>query len=243
MNQKLENATKLYMEGIRDGNARQAVTQYTGQRYTQHSTGVRNGVEGFVEFFEPFLAHNPVRDIQIVRSVVDGQYVFVQASQDLNNGQARWLTTDLFDTDEQDTIIEHWDVISPLNTEHQVDGPTEIQDLAATEDNKAIVRNFLCEVMVLGQTNDLAKFINQESLVVHALTVLEAWQDDIGTYHEVFKLIGQGNFVVAYNRVMQEGQEWARFDLFRLRDRRIEEWWVNQEAVPPKEEWVNGGKF
>ena len=54
MSKKLENATNLYMEGIRDGNARQAVTKYTGKRYTQHSTGVRNGIEGFVAFFEPF---------------------------------------------------------------------------------------------------------------------------------------------------------------------------------------------
>lgn len=45
MSRKLENATNLYMEGIRDGHARQAVTKYTGIRYTQHSTGVRNGIE------------------------------------------------------------------------------------------------------------------------------------------------------------------------------------------------------
>lgn len=54
MGQKLENAKALYLEGIRDGNARAAVTKYTGARYTQHSTGVRDGVEGFVEFFEPY---------------------------------------------------------------------------------------------------------------------------------------------------------------------------------------------
>ena len=52
MGRKLENAKGLYLEGIRDGNAREAVTKYTGERYTQHSTGVRDGVEGFVEFFE-----------------------------------------------------------------------------------------------------------------------------------------------------------------------------------------------
>ena len=34
MNQKLHNARQLYLEGIRDGNAREAVTKYTGPRYT-----------------------------------------------------------------------------------------------------------------------------------------------------------------------------------------------------------------
>ena len=84
MTAKLDNAIALYMDGIRDGNAREAVTKYTGDRYTQHSTGVRDGVEGFVEFFEPFLERNPVRDIQIIRSFEDGQYVFLQAYQNLS---------------------------------------------------------------------------------------------------------------------------------------------------------------
>ena len=77
MNSKVENATGLYLEGIRDGNPREAVANYTGDRYIQHSTGVRDGVEGFVEFFETFIEHNPVRDIEIVRTLEYGQYLFV----------------------------------------------------------------------------------------------------------------------------------------------------------------------
>jgi hypothetical protein len=65
----LANAQSLYLEGIRDGDVRRAVEAYTGDRYTQHSTGVRDGVEGFVEFFEPFVKNNPVRDIELVRSL------------------------------------------------------------------------------------------------------------------------------------------------------------------------------
>ena len=49
MGEKRDNAIGLYLEGIRDGRAREAVTRYTGDRYTQHSTGVRDGVEGFVD--------------------------------------------------------------------------------------------------------------------------------------------------------------------------------------------------
>jgi predicted SnoaL-like aldol condensation-catalyzing enzyme len=88
MTRKIDNAVALYMEGIRDGNAREAVTKYTGARCTQHSTGVRDGVEGFVEFFEPLLANNPERDIRIVRAIEDGDFVWMQASQSLNGGAA-----------------------------------------------------------------------------------------------------------------------------------------------------------
>lgn len=56
MSAKLENAKALYMEGTGNGRVREAVTAYTGARYTQHSAGVADGVEGFVAFFEPFLA-------------------------------------------------------------------------------------------------------------------------------------------------------------------------------------------
>lgn len=111
MSKKSENARALYLEGIRDGRVREAVTKYTGDRYTQHSTGVADGIEGFVAFFEPFVKRCPARDIQVVRMIEDGPYVFAHVFQDINNGEAKWVTADLFDTDENDKIIEHWDVI------------------------------------------------------------------------------------------------------------------------------------
>ena len=111
MSKKSENAKNLYMVGIRDGKIRQAVTEYIGDRYTQHSTGVGNNIEGFVAFFEPFVKRNKVRDIRIVRTIEDGQYVFVHVYQNMNNGEAKWVTADFFDTDKNDKIIEHWDVI------------------------------------------------------------------------------------------------------------------------------------
>jgi predicted SnoaL-like aldol condensation-catalyzing enzyme len=70
MSEKLENAKKLYLEGIRDGKI-EAVEKYSGDRYTQHSTGVKDGT-------------------------------------------ARWITADLFDTDENDKLIEHWYNMEPI---------------------------------------------------------------------------------------------------------------------------------
>ncbi|MBC7001752.1 hypothetical protein BIZ37_04235 [Photobacterium sp. BZF1] len=248
MNSKLATATNLYMEGIRDGNAKEAITKYTGRRYTQHSTGVRNGVEGFIEFFEPFLVRCPIRDIRVIRSIVDGQYVFLQVFQDINNGDAKWVTTDLFDTDSNDKIIEHWDVISAYqdvndSSSDQISGETEITDLEATEDNKERVREFLCDVMVLGQHEKRDTFVDATQLVTHAAPDVGSLDSYIGSYDQVFKIIGQGNFVVAYSRVCKDNQELARFDIFRLKDGMIEELWINQEPVLPKHEWVNGGKF
>jgi len=94
MSQKINNARSLYLEGIRDGNYEAAIEKYTGARYTQHSTGVKDGKEGFLEFFERFMKNHPKRDIRIIRSIEDGQYVFLHVYQNLDEGKSEWVTTD-----------------------------------------------------------------------------------------------------------------------------------------------------
>ncbi len=257
---RLENARRLYLEGIRDGNARAAVEAYTGDRYTQHSTGVRDGVEGFVEFFEPFIERNPERQIDIVRSFVDGRFVFVQAAQELNGGETRWVTTDLFDTDGNEKIIEHWDVIHALGGENpgghtQVDGATEITDLHLTEANKDVVRRLLTEAFCEEPTAPLSDFISGETYINHnpdapdgleSLLEMDRSSRANGEalfYREVHHIIGQGNFVVSFAHQVWNSIDYAAFDIFRLENGMIVEHWDNVETLPPADELVNSGKF
>ncbi|MEO1450476.1 MAG: nuclear transport factor 2 family protein, partial [Bacteroidota bacterium] len=253
-------ARNLYLEGIRDGNAREAVTRYTGDRYTQHSTGVRDGIEGFVEFFEPFIKRNPKRDIQLVRGLVDGQYVFIHAYQNINDGEAQWVTTDFFDTDENDKIIEHWDVIAPFSPSNpsghsSVDGPAEITDLDKTEANKALVRSLIEDgLMRGGNPANLSKYISSEKYIQHNKEVgdgLEHFQK-LATnpnrplnYDELVLLVGQGNFVATLCKAnWNDGkinQDYAQVDLFRVENGKVVEHWDNVEPVPEND--VNGGKF
>lgn len=260
MGKKLENVRALYMEGIRDGNARAAVTRYTGDRYTQHSTGVADGVEGFLEFFEPFLERNPVRDIRIVRGFEDGQYVFVQAYQELNNGEDKWITTDLFDTDDNDLIIEHWDVIGPVATttvsgHSQIDGPTEITNIEDTERNKAIVKEFAKTVLVGGNYDRVTDYISSDTYIQHnpqaddGLAGFAAFAADLAAkglamkYTDIFKIVGQGNFVVSYSKMLLGDDQYAVFDIFRLENELIVEHWDNMEKILPEDQWGNSGKF
>ncbi len=254
MNRKLANATGLYLEGIRDGKVREAVTKYTGDRYTQHSTGVADGVEGFVAFFEPFVERNPVRDIRVVRALVDGPYVFVHVFQDINNGEAKWVTTDLFETDDDDKIVEHWDVIAPYidppsDGRSPIDGPTEIRDEELTEKNKELVRDFVENVLVHRRTTQIrdylgAEYIQHNPQLEDGVEAFEAFVNGAGAdmvYRDVFKVIGQGNFVMVYSSVFLE-VELAVFDLFRVEDGRIVEHWDNAEPIPTGPQ-PNSGKF
>lgn len=258
MNQKLYNAQQLYLEGIRDGKAREAVTKYTGTRYTQHSTGVRDGIEGFVEFFEPFIARNPKRDIQIVRGWADGQHVFLHVYQSLNDGESQWVTTDFFDTDENDKIIEHWDVIAAYTDSSpsghtSIDGSTDIVDLNRTEANKAIVRSLIEDVlMVGGDPTKIDAYISAETYIQHNKDVpdglehfrpLALAKDKPLIYTDLHLLVGCGNFVATLCRAEWEGAPLAQVDIFRLENGQVVEHWDNSEPVPPKDTWVNGGKF
>lgn len=257
MGHGINNATNLYMEGIRDGKAREAVTKYTGARYTQHSTGVKDGVEGFVEFFEPFLERNPIRDIRVVRAVEDGQYVFLHVFQSLNNGEAEWVTTDFFDTDEYGKIIEHWDVISAYcpqtpSGHTSIDGPTEIVDLDKTENNKQLVRDLIRDVLIGENPEKIDNYISSETYIQHNAEVpdgldhfrpLALAADKPLIYDEIVLLVGQGNFVATLCKASWAGQALAQVDIFRVEDGLIVEHWDNSEPVPPEDEWVNSGKF
>lgn len=257
MSEKLENARNLYLEGIRDGRAREAITKYSGSRYTQHSTGVRDGIKGFVEFFEPFLERNPERDIQIIRAIEDGQYVFLHVYQSLNDGEAQWVTTDFFDTDENDKIIEHWDVISEYAPETpsghtSIDGPTEIIDLDMTEENKQLVHGLIHDVLIGRNPGNIDNYISSETYIQHNAEVpdgiehfktLVSSKDRSLVYEEIVLLVGQGNFVATLCKAFWEGRQYAQVDIFRIEDGKVVEHWDNAEPVPPEEELVNSGKF
>ncbi|MEM9606497.1 MAG: nuclear transport factor 2 family protein [Actinomycetota bacterium] len=260
MSAKLQNATNLYMEGIRDGNAREAVTRYTGDVYVQHSTGVRDGVEGFLEFFEGFLERTPDRDIQVIRGIEDGEYVFLHVTQSLNGGSAKWITTDMFHFDEDDQIIEHWDVIAEwvdetVSGRSQFDGATEVVDLDRTEANRALVTAFIDDVLVGGNGQNAASYVSTETYLQHnpavgdGLEGLGAYLGQLAeagapmVYKYVHRILAQGNFVVAYSLMQMGDEDYAVFDIFRVEDGKIVEHWDNMEPLPRGEMLVNQGKF
>jgi predicted SnoaL-like aldol condensation-catalyzing enzyme len=257
---RVQHAKGLYLQGIRDGNMQEALDKHVGDRYTQHSTGVADGKEGFKAFFEPFLERTPVRDIQVVRVIEDGQYVFCHVYQSLNNGEAKWVTADLFDTDSKGCLVEHWDVIAEFiegtaSGRSMVDGPTEIEDLDKTDANKAIVQGFVDDVLTGGKADKVTDYISTEQYDQHNPDVKDGlagfgkhlqkvMQSGAATeYVKVYHLIGQGNFVVIYSHTKMGGDDYAFFDIFRLKNEKIVEHWDVQEKIGPRETWNNAGKF
>jgi len=256
MSQKLENAKNLYLEGIKDGNM-DVVDQYSGDRYTQHSTGVADGAQGFKDFFKGFLERTKDRDIRVIRTIEDGSFVFVHVYQDIDNGSAKWITTDMFDTDKNDKLVEHWDVIAAYQEPEknvggtdQVLGDFEIKDLDKTQENKALVRSFITEVFQNGKHDKVSDYISTEEYINRNPNVpngIDTVKQFLTTqdfnYDFIFKVLGQGNHVVTYSKATFNGAELAVFDIFRIENGKIVEHWDNMEPIPPRSEWANTGKF
>ncbi|WP_460218867.1 nuclear transport factor 2 family protein [Psychroserpens sp. MEBiC05023] len=255
MSKKLETAKNLYLKGIKEGHI-DVVDKYTGARYTQHSTGVPDGAAGFKEFFADFLNRTNDRDIRVIRAIEDGRHVFVHVYQDIDNGKAKWVTTDMFDTDENDKMIEHWDVIAAytevedtVSGNDVVLGDFELNDLDKTEENKEIVKNLINNVFQNGKYDMIDQYIHKDYIqhAAHLPNGIEPIKQLLAEkdiyYDFIFKIIGQGNYVVSYCKIVIEGNEFAGFDIFRIEDGMIVEHWDNKEPIPPRSELTNSGKF
>lgn len=252
--QALANAKALYLEAIRDGDYEAAITAYSGDRYTQHSTPVRDGPAGFIEFFAGFVERNPIRDIQIVRSFQDGQYVFLHVLQNLNNGEFKYVTADIFDTDDRGKLIEHWDIIEEMREatpggHTQLDGPTEPTALDQTDNNKELVTSFVNDVLKSGDHGRFAEFVDADC-VQHRPGVADgmaAWQstavESAMQCVDLHLVVGSGDFVATLTEVETSATSHAVIDLYRVEQDRIVEHWDVTEAITPEDTWVNSGKF
>ncbi|MEM9203882.1 MAG: nuclear transport factor 2 family protein [Actinomycetota bacterium] len=256
MNTKLDNARGLYTMGIIDGRPEEAMATFTGARYDQHSTGVPDQQDGFIAFFTEFLERNPKRDIEIKRGLVDGNFVFLHVHQNLNDGEAQWVTMDILETDDDDKMVEHWDVIAAYNETNpsgrsNIDGPTEVTDLDKTDENKALVRELMTELLMRGgDLSKLDQFI-AEDYIQHnpdapdgraTFQALLESPDRPLWYDEIVLLVGEGNFVATLSRAHWEEVEYAQMDLFRIEDGLVVEHWDAAEPVPTGPQ-PNRGKF
>lgn len=229
MSQQVKNAHNLYIHAIQDGRVAEAQAQSVGDTYIQHSTGVPDGKEGFAAFFADFFERHPERQIKIVRTIEDGNLVFVHVHQYLNGGEAQWVTTDTFRADENGRIVEHWDVVDYYRTPEndqldQIFGDFEIKDLDKKAENKKLVRRFLTEIFQNGELEQWSDYV-ADDLIQHN--------------HD----IGQGNYVVSYGQTQIDGVAYAQYDIFRLENGKIVEHWDNKEVMPKVEDLTNRGKF
>lgn len=256
MTKRLDRARNLYLRGIRDGDLG-VIAEHTGDVYIQHSSGVADGVEGFTQFFEDFIRRNPDRDIDLVRSFEDDNGAFVHAHQILNGGDVQWVTMDWFRFDDDDKIVEHWDVIAPYVADNpsghsSVDGSTEIDNEAHGPANAELVTTAIRNLWMDGGDRQAGLDVVSEDYIEHdpdsedgrAVVAAAASQNQAPfLYQRVHRVCAHGNFVATLSEAIVGDRPFAMGDLYRIEDRMIAEHWVVAEAIAPQQEWANTGKF
>ena len=106
------NAISFYQTAYL-GNPRKAVEEYVGEKYIQHNPLVKNGKEGFIEYFEKMTEEYPKKSIDFVRAVAEGELVALHTHQVWPAGY-EYVTMDFFRFDDKGKIVEHWDSMQEI---------------------------------------------------------------------------------------------------------------------------------
>lgn len=258
-NDELSNKDKAVavISSIETGDAN-AMSYINPTQYTQHNLAVGDGLEGFGEVMKALPAGSAKADVK--RAYQDGDYVFLHTEYNFFGPKVGF---DVFRF-EEGKIVEHWDNLAELATQlnpsgrTQLDGPTKVTDLDKTEDNKAIVADFVNTILMQGDMSKINQFIDNEddaylqhnTMVADGLSGLGKALGELAkagmpmVYKENHKILGEGNFVLAISEGVFMNKDVAFYDLFRLDNGKIVEHWDVIENIPPREEWKNdNGKF
>ncbi|GAB7223544.1 nuclear transport factor 2 family protein [Vibrio owensii] len=234
-----------------------AISYINPNKYIQHNLAVADGLAGFGEVMK-MLPEGSAK-AKVIRTIQDGEYVALHTEYDFFGPKAGF---DIFRF-EDGLIVEHWDNLQDVAKPNpsgrtQFDGPTEITDINKTDENKAIVSDFVQTILMKGDMSQISKFIGDKDsdYIQHNVAVADGLSGlgvalkqlaEAGmpmVYSKNHLIIGEGNFVLSVSEGQFMNQHVAFYDLFRVDNGKIVEHWDTIEAIPPKSEWKNGnGKF
>ncbi|REG96064.1 nuclear transport factor 2 family protein [Flavobacterium aquicola] len=254
--EKMENKQKVVslLKAIETG-ASEPVGYINPNKYIQHNLGVADGLAGFGALLQS-LPPNSAK-VNTVRSFQDGDFVFTHTDYNFFGPK---IGFDIFRF-EDGKIVEHWDNLQetakPNPSGHSmIDGATEIKDLDKTEANKALVRNFVDDILVNGKMEKLAGYFNGDNYIQHnpnipdQLSGLGATLGELAKqgiflkYDKIHRVLGEGNFVLVVSEGHFGKNHNSFYDLFRVENGKIAEHWDVIEPITPKENWKNNnGKF
>lgn len=224
--------------------------------YIQHNLSVGDGLAGFGEVMQ----HAPPQGFkaEVVRAFEDGDFVFTHTIYDFFGPK---IGFDIFRF-EDGLIVEHWDNLIEVQKPNpsgrtQTDGTTDITDKEKTAENKATIQSFIDDVLLNGQGDKIATYINPTTYLQHNPAVadgLEGFGEAmkffaenglVMEYEKLHMVMGEGNFVLTVSEgKFGKGDHTAFYDLFRLENGQIVEHWDVIATIPPEAEWKNtNGKF
>lgn len=228
--------------------------------YIQHNPFIPTGLEPFIRML-PVLQENGTT-AENIRMFQDGNYVFMHNiwRNARPFGAEEMVSFDIIRLDDQNKVAEHWDAMTPLVNEtasgrSQTEGPTQVSDLNKTEENKALARALVEDVLMGKNPGKITEYISAEqyhqhnpdikdglSGIMQAVEYLTS-ENNMFTYTKVHKVLGEGNFVLT----ISEG-EWNEttnvfYDLFRFENGKAVEHWDVIQEIPSEGLANSNGMF
>jgi len=249
-----------------------AVSQFvSADTYIQHNLGFGDGRESLLAAFDSGALAGT--EVEIIRVLEDDDVVILHSQYRLF-GELQ-VGVDIFRFDENGRIVEHWDnlqtadgyAISNANGNSMLDGALDVTNLAATQANKALVQDFVEQVLVTGDLSNFDQFfdadpgdgshyIQHNPGVGNGTEALKGFLETLSVaggslYTETHQVYGMGNFVLTLSESndadldgQPDAQRTAYYDLFRVENNKIVEHWDVIQPIPNEADWANNnGKF
>lgn len=259
MSVQIEKALEL-INTFATGDAQKAAS-LLDEGYVQHNLAYGTGRDAFVGSVE-YLASAPVKTtVRNIRAFEDGDKVFLQTVYDFA-GAGEQVAFDIFRFGADGKIAEHWDNLADLAPEpnpsghSQTDGPVQAECMDQTEANRALIEDFLVDVMQGNHPEKTPEYFAGDAYIQHNISIadglsgLGAALEALGeqgismVYDTTHMVLAQGNMVLAVSEGSFGGAPTSYYDLWRVEDGKIAEHWDVMETIADPQSWSNGnGKF
>ena len=112
-----QNAIGFYDLMFNENRPKEAVEKYVGAEYIQHNPAVANGKKAFIDYFEKMAKEFPNKKVYFKKVLAEGEFVIIHCHQVWPECKDRnWAGIDIFRFDDQNKIVEHWDVLQVIPT-------------------------------------------------------------------------------------------------------------------------------